>query len=115
MQIPIYLDGREAGTLTITERGPMTELTAQLDGVSQVVRLTVYGSNGESFYLGVPEPKEGGLILVRRITPALRRGKTGRYTAGEEGAAAHPVARRKSVSLLKKRQRTMFSAVFGVS
>lgn len=73
MQIPIYLDGREAGALTITERGPMTELTAQLDGVSQVVRLTVYGSDGESFYLGVPEPKEGGMILVRRITPAERK------------------------------------------
>lgn len=73
MQIPIYLDGRESGALTITERGPMTELTARLDGVSRVVRLTVYGENGESFYLGVPEPKEGGLLLIRRITPAERK------------------------------------------
>ena len=68
MQIPVYIDGRRAGTLTVTRRGPWTELEARLPKSDRLLRLTLRGER--EFYLGVPVPEGEGLRLFRRLTAA---------------------------------------------
>ncbi len=67
MQIPIYIDGNEEGTLTVERQGAVTVMRADMRDVGRVVRLSVYGE--KSGYLGVPEPEGGRLRLTRRISP----------------------------------------------
>ena len=71
MDIPIYIDGKKQGSLTIEREGPVTVMTADMADVGRVVRLTVYGE--KAGYLGIPEPSEGRLRLTRRLTPAQMR------------------------------------------
>ena len=71
MTIPIYIDGREQGTLTIGRDGAVTVMTADMNDVGRVVRLTVYGE--KAAYLGVPEPANGRLRLVKRLSPVQMR------------------------------------------
>ncbi len=66
MQLPIYIDGTEEGTLTVERQGTMTVMRADLRDVGRVVRLSVYGE--KAGYLGVPEPEQGRLRLTRRFT-----------------------------------------------
>ena len=67
MQIPVYIDGKQEGTLTIEHEDAATVMDARLRDVGRVVRLTVFG-DGEG-YLGIPEPEEAGqLRLVRRLS-----------------------------------------------
>ena len=81
MDIPIYIDGKKQGILTIEREGPVTVMTADMADVGRVVRLTVYGER--SGYLGVPEPVEGRLRLTRRLSPAQMRSfpRTPEYAA----------------------------------
>ena len=93
MQVPIYIDDRPVGTLTLERRGPWTELDARLPDVGRVVRLTLYGE--VEFYCGVPVPEGGGLRLLRRLTAAEARTlpRTPRYAAEgprSEKAASAP-------------------------
>ncbi len=72
MEIPIYIDGQQEGTVRISHDGPATVLDADLRDVGRVVRLRLFGD--EEGYLGVPEPKEGRLRLIKRVSPIeLRR------------------------------------------
>lgn len=70
MVIPIYIDEKQEGELTIEHRGAATVMRAELRDVGRVVRLSVYGEKGErAGYLGVPAPSEGKLTLTRRLSP----------------------------------------------
>lgn len=66
MQLPIYIDGNQEGTLTVERQGAVTVMRVDMRDVGRVVRLNVYGE--KSGYLGVPEPQEGRLRLTRRFT-----------------------------------------------
>ena len=72
MELPIYIDGAQAGRLTVTEQGPVTVLEARMGDAGRLVRLTVFGGD-EAFYLGVPVPAEGEMRLTRRATAAEMR------------------------------------------
>ena len=67
MSIPIYINRKEAGTLTITRDGLYTVIEAEVSGGKGLVRLWAHG-DGESAYLGVMEPRDGGLYLRRRLS-----------------------------------------------
>ena len=70
MVLPIYIDGKKEGELTVEHRGAATVMRAELRDVGRVVRLAVYGEKGErAGYLGVPEPAGGRLRLTRRFSP----------------------------------------------
>ena len=71
MTVPIYIDGKETGSLAIGQEGPLTVMEADLEDVGRVVRLTVFGER--EGYLGVPEPVAGRLKLTRRLSPAQMR------------------------------------------
>ncbi len=71
MQVPVYIDDKPVGTLTLERRGPWTELDARLPDVGRVVRLTLYGER--AFYCGVPVPEGARMRLFRRLTAAEAR------------------------------------------
>ena len=72
MELPIYIDGKQAGTLTVRRDGDGALVEAVLGDVGRVVRLTVYGDG--AYYLGIPVPEGGGMRLTRRLGPGeLRR------------------------------------------
>ena len=88
MEVPIVIDGEQAGVLTIQRRGSVTVMDARLRDVGRVVRLSLFGKEGEA-YLGVPVPEGEGLRLVRRISPCeLKRFPRTPECAGERGK--HP-------------------------
>ncbi len=91
MQIPIYIDGKKQGALTIGCQGAATVMTADMADVGRVVRLTVYGE-GKAGYLGVPEPAEGRLRLTKRLSPAQMRcfPQTPEYAAERPRAEVRP-------------------------
>ncbi len=71
MTVPIYIDGKETGSLDIRREGPVTVMRADLEDVGRVVRLTVFGER--EGYLGVPEPADGRLKLTKRLSPTQMR------------------------------------------
>ena len=102
MEVPIVIDGERAGVLTIQRRGSVTVMDARLRDVGRVVRLSLFGKEGEA-YLGVPVPEGEGLRLVRRISPCeLKRfprtpecaGDRGRRPAWPEAEAEYNAGRR---------------------
>ena len=89
MELPIYIDGQQEGTLTWEQQGAATVMRADMRDVGRLVRLTVYGE--KEGYLGVPEPQNGRLRLTRRFSPMdMRRFPQRPEYAGERprGAAA---------------------------
>ncbi len=87
MQIPIYIDGKKEGALTVEREGPVTVMRGELRDVGRVVRLTVYGERAG--YLGVPEPAEGRLRITRRLSPM----EMNRFPQHPEYAAEGPLDR----------------------
>lgn len=87
MEIPIYIDGVPAGTVTMEKQGAVTWLFGDMEDVGRVVRLYLFGER-ES-YLGVPVPEEGRLRLRKRITP----GELQRFPRFPEYAAEEPLPR----------------------
>ena len=85
MVLPIYIDGKKEGELTVEHRGAATVMQARLRDVGRVVRLTVYGE--KAGYLGVPEPSEGQLVLTRRFSPL----EMNRFPRRPEYAAERPM------------------------
>ena len=85
MTVPIYIDGNEAGTLTVERQGPVTVMTADMTDAGRVVRLTVYGG-GKAGYLGVPAPENGRLRLTKRLSPSQMRA----FPQAPEYAAERP-------------------------
>ena len=73
MEIPVYIDGRRAGTASVSVQKGETVVSAQLSDPGRVVRLTLYGE-GEEAYLGIPEPAGGYLRLEKRFSGEATRG-----------------------------------------
>lgn len=71
MDIPIYIDGAEAGRLFMEKRGAVTWIRGDMEDVGRVVRLYLFGER--EVYLGVPLPEEGRLRLEKRVTPSEMR------------------------------------------
>lgn len=67
MDYPIYIDGTESGTLTVTQEGIRTRFTARCREREGIIRLRVFGE-GRSVYLGVLYPKGDGLMLSKTFT-----------------------------------------------
>lgn len=63
MQLPIIIDETRVGTLHIRRQGNCFRAEARLKDMGRVLRLSVYGE-GET-YLGIPEPREGGMFLEK--------------------------------------------------
>ena len=73
MEVPVLIDGREAGRLRIARDGLYTVLEAELPGrAGEIVRLWVHGGE-KSAYLGVMQPWSRGLWLRRRLSRAELR------------------------------------------
>lgn len=85
MELPIYIDGKKEGVLTVERQGAATVMRAELRDVGRVVRLTIYGE--KAGYLGVPEPDGGKLRLARRFSPAEMR----RFPERPEYVAERPL------------------------
>ena len=68
MKIPLLIDGAEVGTLRVTKSGLYTVLEAELPGrAAELVRLWAHGE-GRGAYLGVMQPKDGGLWFSRKLS-----------------------------------------------
>lgn len=63
MQLPIIIDGTRVGTLQLRRQGNCVRAEARLKDMGRVLRLSVYGEGEE--YLGIPEPREGGMFLEK--------------------------------------------------
>lgn len=87
MEIPIYIDGAPAGSLTVEKRGAITWFRGDMEDPGRVVRLYLFGER--EAYLGVPIPEEGRLRLLRRVTPSELR----RFPRLPEYAAEEPLCR----------------------
>ena len=67
MDYPLLLGGEERGILKLERQGLYTLIEAAAPGAEGLVRLWVQGG-GEETYLGVMEPRSGGLYLRRKLS-----------------------------------------------
>ena len=66
MAILVYINQKRAGELMISQSGLYTIMEANADARG-LVRLWAHG-DGKSAYLGIMEPKDGGLYLRRKLS-----------------------------------------------
>ena len=99
---PIMIDDTLAGTLEVTKKGAMTVFDARCKGTDELLRLSVYGDDGEG-YLGVMVPEGGEMRLRRSMSPLSMRGfpeeivaagPAGRGNARQQGKAEETAAPR---------------------
>ncbi len=64
---PLYINGKEAGSLAIYTDGLMTCLEAQCENIGGLVKLYVFGG-GESAYLGTMQPNGNKLHLRKSFS-----------------------------------------------
>lgn len=84
---PLILDGGETGTLTVSRDGLYWVFDARSAPRAELVRLSVFGEDGEG-YLGVMEPCGEKLVLTKRLSRnALAGFPTAITHAGARGAA----------------------------
>ena len=97
MELPIYIDGLQEGTLLLEKQGAVTVVRAQLRDVGRVVRLHLYGER--EGYLGIPVPEEGQLCLIKRLSPLdmKRRPQKPEYAAERPMSAKTELARNTDV------------------
>ena len=67
MDYPLLLGGEERGILKLERQGLYTLIEAAAPGAEGLVRLWVQGGEEEA-YLGVMEPRSGGLYLRRKLS-----------------------------------------------
>ena len=67
MELPIYIDGKQEGTVLLEKQGAVTLMRADMRDVGRVVRLNLYGER--EGYLGIPVPEDGRQRLVKRLSP----------------------------------------------
>lgn len=72
MELPVYIDGRAEGGVSIAKQSAHLLLTVRMRPIGRVARLYLYG-DGEPFYLGIPVPEGDELRLMRRLTPTQAR------------------------------------------
>ena len=85
MELPIFIDGKRTGTLSLSQQGRFWRAEAQLGDLGRVARLSVYGRGG-SVYLGIPEPDGRGAMRLSRTLRALPEGAE--YCAEREAGGA---------------------------
>jgi hypothetical protein len=64
---PIIIDGNTVGSVVVSQKGLYTVFEASCPDTGELLRLWVFGSDGEG-YLGVMAPRDGSLHLVRRFS-----------------------------------------------
>ncbi len=69
---PVFIDGKECGSLSAYTEGLMTKLEAECCHSEKLVRLYIFGS-GKSAYLGVMQPDNGKLRLTKKLSRAQMR------------------------------------------
>lgn len=68
--VPVYIDGKECGSLDVHTEGLMTVISASCSAApGRIVRLYVFGG-GKSALLGTMRPDGDGLSVVRRFSRA---------------------------------------------
>ena len=68
MNIPLRIDGEEAGVMRVTKSGLYTVFEAELPNrAAELVRLWAHGK-GSGAYLGVMQPHDGGLWFSRKLS-----------------------------------------------
>ena len=85
MELPIFIDGKRTGTLSLSQQGRFWRAEAQLGDLGRVARLSVYGRGG-SVYLGIPEPDGRGAMRLSRTLRTLPEGAE--YCAEREAGGA---------------------------
>lgn len=65
---PIVIDDRETGSLNVTREGLFWCFEATSEMSSDLVRLSVFGPNGDEGYLGVMAPENGLLRLRKKLS-----------------------------------------------
>lgn len=88
MEIPIYMEGRTVGTVTLERQGEAVNVSADMRDAGRVVRLYVYGER--AFYLGIPEPDGKGRAKLKKRIPCVRHFG---FPQTPEYAAEQPVER----------------------
>lgn len=89
---PVYIDGKECGTLTCRTEGLMTVFSAVCrTSRSGIIRLSVFGGEKTAF-LGTLCPQHGELVLERRFT----RTELAKLPENIEYAADAPLREEKS-------------------
>jgi hypothetical protein len=90
-EYPVILDGKDAGRITVRRNVLMTEFDACAPGREGLLRLSVYGGGREG-YLGVMEPGNGGLRLIRTLSAsAMKNFPENIQYAGAAGEEPVPV------------------------
>ena len=90
MDVPIKIDGRETGRLSIRQEGPYTVFEGRSEDPGRLLRLSVYGA-GQEGRLGVMMPEKGVLSIRKKLSRADLRNFPERIDyAGESGARPSP-------------------------
>lgn len=90
MDVPIKIDGRETGRLSIRQEGPYTVFEGRSEDPGRLLRLSVYGG-GQEGKLGVMMPEKGTLGIRKKLSRAELRNFPERIDyAGESGARLTP-------------------------
>ena len=66
MHLPVMIGGKTVGTLCLRREGRAWRACARLANQNRVLRLYIYG-RGEPVYLGIPEPREGEMVLEKLL------------------------------------------------
>ncbi len=69
---PVYIDGKQCGSLRVYQDGLMTVFDAECRCGERLVRLNIYGG-GKSAALGVMQPEKGRLRTVKKFSRAQMR------------------------------------------
>lgn len=69
---PVYIGNEEKGSLAVYPDGLMTCFEAECESTAEIIRLNVYGSDGEA-YLGTLTPAGDKLCLKRKFSRAQLR------------------------------------------
>lgn len=95
---PIMIDGRKTGELRVSRDGLFWDFRAESGMLDGLVRLSVYGEDGEG-YLGVMAPEGDGLYLEKKLSrSALANFPKSIEHAGRSGGTEPPASVKEAVS-----------------
>lgn len=86
---PIICDNQRTGELTVSREGAFYVFEAAAEMRDGLLRLSVYGSDGEG-YLGVMQPEGGALTLKRRLSRAALKSFPSRIAFAAPSGSALP-------------------------
>lgn len=67
MEYPLIISGSEQGQLKVERQGLFTVFEASCPSQQELLRISVYGGGREG-YLGLMQPRNGGLCLRRKLS-----------------------------------------------